>query len=498
MKSNQIIKNHVRFKGQFKKEFKDEFPGRDLAEFITERLRQENCVVNSVEYTEPWFTVNVVSGSIEYPLMVSHSAMEGDYWEISCPRTLGFFARLRGKSEDAELQSVVNALDEILQDEETITDIKWYGDYSDLSDDYVQEPVAKGLSIIGKYLEKLVLPLCLTGCILALIGGIRSGKESILLRIGTIMFLLPIVVWFGLMVINFSWALIDDIKESYRKGLKKKWLRWFFVLAIIAMLVGPFFLGYFDIIPDRMESSIQKFFWAVMVLLVLSGMLFGLFCGATSDIQKQFKWRKKILLSIGITLILLWIIGFFGGLLSSLGVLKWIPDSIEFPLAHIGDIDVNRNGELFVLSRFYGRIQVYDQKGDFMRGWFYYAPSGEVSMKITDSNEIEVAAFGSDEIFLFNENGKLLKASKYEEIDSWYSSEDNTKHLFNESTGLKYDVEGLVFPKIIQTGPDGKMKIGKNAFYLFPFQGPMQAFALGFIGMFIVNKVEKKKKKRRT
>jgi hypothetical protein len=62
---------------------------------------------------------------------------------------------------------------------------------------------------------------------------------------------------------------------------------------------------------------------------------------------------------------------------------------------------------------------------------------------------------------------------------------------------MKYDVEGLVFPRIVQTGPDGIKKIGKNAFYLFPFQGPVQAFAMGFIGMIIVHKLGKKKKKRK-
>ena len=269
MKSKHIIKNHVRFKGEFKKEFKDEFPGRDLAEFIAEKVRQKNCVVNSVEYTEPWFTVNVVSGEIEYPLMVSHSAMEEDYWEISCPHTLRFFARLRGKSEDAELQNLVNTLDEILQDEKTITDIKWFSDYSDLADDYVQEPGAKRLSIVGKYLYKLALPLCLTGLILALIGGIRNGKESLLLRIGTIMFLFPIVSYFGLIAINFLWALIADIRKTHREGSKKKWLTWFVYIAIIAMLVVPFMLGILRIPSvDKIMPVIQKGFFRLAVLVL--------------------------------------------------------------------------------------------------------------------------------------------------------------------------------------------------------------------------------------
>ena len=324
MKTKHIIKNHVKFKGEFKKEFKNEIPGKDLADFLALHLRQKYYVVNSVENDEIWFTVNVVSGSIEYSLMVSHSAMEDDYWEISCPRTLRFFARLRGKSEDAELQSLLNALDEILQEEKTITDIKWYSDYSDLTDDYIQKPVAKRLNVIGKYLEKLFLPLCLTGSILALIGGIRSGKESLLLRIGTIIFLLPIITLFGLSIINLIVGLIDNTIESRRKGLKKKWLIWYFFLAFIVIFAVSFLTGFFRI------SSIQKFIFGLITLLMFCVILFGLFCGVLSDVQKQRDRKKKILLVIGLILILFGLTGFFGGVLSSLGVLNWIPKILNF------------------------------------------------------------------------------------------------------------------------------------------------------------------------
>jgi hypothetical protein len=41
MKSKHTIKNHARFKGDFKKDVKGEIDGRDLAEFIAEQLRQK-------------------------------------------------------------------------------------------------------------------------------------------------------------------------------------------------------------------------------------------------------------------------------------------------------------------------------------------------------------------------------------------------------------------------------------------------------------------------
>ena len=269
MKSKHIIKNHVRFKGDFKREVKDEIAGRDLAEFVAEQLRQKNYAVHSVEDDEIWFTVNVVSGSIEYGLMVSHSYMSDEYWEISCPRSLGFFARLKRKSEDTELQNLVNTLDEILRDEGTIKNIKWFSEYSDLTDSYITKPIAKRLRLADKYFEKLVLPLMITGWILAAIGGIVFGKESLLLRIGSIIFLLPFIYFFGFMAVRFLWGLVEDVKKTYRKRQKKKWLKWFTGVAIIAVLVVPFFLGFLNNSSiERVMPSIEKFISQVQFIII--------------------------------------------------------------------------------------------------------------------------------------------------------------------------------------------------------------------------------------
>ena len=507
MKSKHIIKNHVRFKGEFKKEFKDEFPGRDLAELIAEKLRQKNYVVNSVEYEEPWFTVNVVSGSIEYPLMVSRSAMEEDYWEISCPRTLRFFARLRGKSEDTELQNLVNTLDEILQDEKTIKDIKWYSDYSDLADDYVQKPVAKRLNIVGKYFEKLFLPLCLIGWILALIGGIRSGKESLLLRIGTIVFLLPLIVWLSLMAISYLVTLIYDIKETHRQRSKKKWLRWFFYFAIIAMLVGPFFLGLLrNPSVDEIMSIIEKGFFrlAVLVMFVFLLFMFGsVFLVSFTRIfiprYRKKRRKKEHFFLVGSFLVVIGGTGFLSVFFAGLGLLKWVPKTVEFPLAGLAGIDVSGEGYLFTASKIYSRIQVYNQDGDFVRGWFLDDTGGGLlKIRINDKNEIIVVTARGNNIYIFDENGSLLQSSKYDDSGYWNSFVQKGKHSFDEKRECRYDVEGWVLPRIIQTGPEGEKKIGKNAVYLFPFQGPFQGLATAFIGGFFIARAEKKIKKKRS
>ena len=352
MKSGTAIKQSVRFKGDFKKEkVKGELPGRDVAEFIAGRLREKNFPVQSVENEEIWFTVNVVSGSIEYPLMVCQSSINADYWEISCPQTLGFFARLFGKSEDAEMQNLTDALDGILQGEKTITDIKWYSDYAELSDDYAQKRGEKRLSVVGKYLQKLFLPLCLSGMVLIIIGAIRNGEGGFLLRLGGIIFSLPFIAFLGLFAINILWALIDDIKESFLKRTKKKWVRWLFALFFVSMIVVPFFLGLMkNQAVERAMPTIQKYMFRLMILVFFGVMalIFGsLFVRSFSRIfiprYRKNKIRKESFVLIGSFLALAGFTGFFGGAASLLGMLGWIGQSIEFPLADVDDLEQSGN-----------------------------------------------------------------------------------------------------------------------------------------------------------
>jgi hypothetical protein len=350
-------------------------------------------------------------------------------------------------------------------------------------------------------LKNFFLPLCLTGLILGLIGGISGGKESLLLRIGSIIFLLPFIVWLGLNAISYLVAVIYDIKDTHKQRSKKKWLRWFFGLTIIAILVVPFFLGLLRIPSvDKVMPTIQKYVFRFCILLLFCGMLFGLFCGILSDVQKQKERRKKIFLVVGMIFILFGVTGFFSAGFSELDMLRWIPGNIELPLAGIDGIDVNREGNLFVASSIYCRIQVYNPKGDFVRGWSLNNTGAILKIRINDKNKVEVAALRGHKMDVFDENGKLIKTRKFDEDDRDFfdSFEQKGKHLFDKPRMCHYDVEGWVFPKIIQTGPDGKKKIGKNAFYLFPFQGPFQGLVTAFIGGFFITRAEKKRKKKRS
>ena len=499
--SSKAIKQFVRFKAPFAKEVKEEIPGRDLAQFLAEQLQAKGLAVRPVENDEISFTVNVTSGSIEYPVMVCISTEDEEYWEINCPCTLGTFARLFGKSEDAELKNLTDTLDDILQNEKTITDIKWYGDYFDRTHDYIKKPGEKRLSTVGKYLHKSFLPLFLTGMVVCLAGVFLCGKDSILARLGAMLFLLPIVFYFGFIAVNILWGLITDIKESFQKKTKKKWVRWSITLLIAAAIVLPFFIGRLRnptidrLMSSRIISGLMALVLFVTFLAIAGAQLIISFSRVFLRRYRRKTERNELLVFIGSFLLLAGISGFLGTAMCFFGIFSWLPQSIELPLAGIDGIDVNREGYLFVLSGRYGRIQVYDPEGNFVRGWFFHAGK-YMKIRINDENQIEVAAEYPNKIDVLDENGKLLRTTKFEDTDFFDSFTQKGKHLFDKSTRRGYDVRGRVLPQIVQTGPDGQRKIGKNAFYLFPFQGPFQGWATGMAGMILMIRADKKKKRR--
>ena len=221
MKSRVVIKNHVRFKGEFKKECVDEFPGRDVAEFIARQLRQRNHVIQSVEVENFWFIIKVIIGSNEYELEVSHSTMREDYWEISCQPAKNSLKKNSEQPDIAEWQRLLDILDEILRSETRIADIKWYQDYDGLLDDYEQRPALQFYNKVYKYLEKAIMPVCGVGLVLIVIGGFGGESKRIFMAIGTILFLFPFVALFFMLAMSLCLIIYFGIKRLLKEPEKR-------------------------------------------------------------------------------------------------------------------------------------------------------------------------------------------------------------------------------------------------------------------------------------
>ena len=108
----------------------DRVPGLTLGELVVNGLRACGFTTSDVQYEEPFFVTRCRSGERTYPILayLAYSDDTGPAWVVSCQRTVGFLGRLLGKSEDRELTTVVEAIDDTLRKDGRITDVRWFAD----------------------------------------------------------------------------------------------------------------------------------------------------------------------------------------------------------------------------------------------------------------------------------------------------------------------------------------------------------------------------------
>jgi hypothetical protein len=237
------INTFVKFKGPFAEKVKGGLPGADLAQFLAEKLRQKGLAVCPVGKNEIPPTINVTSGSIEYSVTVCPSIYSTDYWEIDCPRTKGLISRLFGKSEEDELGSLVNAIADILRDEEAITHIKWYRNYSERLDEYVRARSVKYLRKAATFLEKFIPCLCVLGFVIVVVGFAIQRKKGWICNTGATIFMAGTCSFFLFTGISYSYQSILRIKETFLRGSEKKLVQWLFLLFVLAFGLCFFAFG---------------------------------------------------------------------------------------------------------------------------------------------------------------------------------------------------------------------------------------------------------------
>jgi hypothetical protein len=79
-----------------------------------------------------------------YSLLVSYDWVTGTWWEVFWPRTVGFFSRLLGRSEESELRTLALGVDEALESLPGIREKRWYGRYGTVTDNtpYAAHPAS--------------------------------------------------------------------------------------------------------------------------------------------------------------------------------------------------------------------------------------------------------------------------------------------------------------------------------------------------------------------
>jgi hypothetical protein len=151
--------------------------------------------------------------------------------------------------------------------------------------------------------------------------------------------------------------------------------------------------------------------------------------------------------------------GFFAEMLSAEGLIK-LPNSSEWPAGYVTGVKRTADGKYVVPLVPEGRVQVYDSRWHFLRGWNVDPLGGEFKVTPTPSGMIEVFTARGGRRCSFTENGDLISdASMSEPYDS----------LPNNGQSV-----------LVPTSP-----------LLWVFSGPFVSWGVavvGFIGLAVVNK----------
>lgn len=141
----------------------------------------------------------------------------------------------------------------------------------------------------------------------------------------------------------------------------------------------------------------------------------------------------------------------------SKGGIRLVSSHLEFPLSSPRGITLGQNGNIYCYSCFNSRLQVYDQSGCFLRGWFVNIAPGPFHLDMTDEGWLRVSRKGGTNTY-FSEHGELLREERLAvapvQFDNRHQNE--ARHVDGSSLVLE---RPLIAPAIIRIWPDGHRQV---------------------------------------
>jgi hypothetical protein len=124
-------------------------------------------------------------------------------------------------------------------------------------------------------------------------------------------------------------------------------------------------------------------------------------------------WRRWFVLPSSF-LVAVGACGFFSQMISGVGGLDWLPPSFEWPAGHPDDAITTANGTHIDLIKSAGRIQIYDSRWHFLRGW---PVQSVLRIRFLGDGSVE-ALTKHQKGLVFDINGRLLSRRVYEVHES--------------------------------------------------------------------------------
>jgi hypothetical protein len=210
-------------------------------------------------------------------------------------------------------------------------------------------------------------------------------------------------------------------------------------------------------------------------------------------------WREArdefaclILVAAGVFVMLL----YFGRWFSGAAVHHpMVSPAAELPLSDLRGIAVDEEGRIYCASHLPGRIQVYDRRGRFLRGWHVRA-WGAFWPRVNGAGRVEVALARSDQLLTYEPDGTLVRETdcEWEDMErDFFVNEDSTIG----PDGSVYTVRGrLTWPRVTRTDPSGvERDVIVTRLSQWLFLAPLPVLPFCVVGMILIAIGEKYRKR---
>lgn len=174
------------------------------------------------------------------------------------------------------------------------------------------------------------------------------------------------------------------------------------------------------------------------------------------------------------------------GFLCAFGVDLRIPESFELPLGDLHGAAVDSQGNIYIGTQFYCRVQVYDAGGRYRYGRFIRTSGGRLRMRVNSDDELEVATARSDLLYTFAEDGRLISvlpdSHSFDDFgrlseSQWYDESDGTTYVARHT---------LTFPTLTKRTPDRQEAVAiRTPLHEWVFMGPFPAIVWLMVGVCI-------------
>lgn len=195
------------------------------------------------------------------------------------------------------------------------------------------------------------------------------------------------------------------------------------------------------------------------------------------------KWQKR-LRYLAISLLILGSIGWVGGFFIGTQLIT-VPEHVELPLGDLLGITVDSSGRIYCGLQSYGRVQVYDSGGAFIKGRSILSRGKAFRLRLDSNDHLHVATSMTEIHYVFNADGELLSQERdggrhFEEFGA-----EGERRYQDIRTGAIYKVENeTLFPRVVKIDRSGDVSLlVTTPFHLWLIMSPFPAWLFCVFGI---------------